>query len=386
MVGGKSSIETYDGRGRRETDPPGAGFVRREDVAVETHTVIVSARVRPQDGFDRLGPWGKHSPPTTLPIDHYPQPPLFSTATSDGTNTTLTHDGVWSPDEIVASANGGVHFFCRIKDPVRYSAKVEEVIPSEDVLIVKLGVKPGESPPPTATFTGGQISIHTVHGDVLALSGEILLAAWPWVFAEVRHGDGPSVAISIGDTAQLAQSPTHADLFKHVHHEQAVGLQHAITFKDKMPDPTEVQLLEYRARIEFAGQMGPFGPAAQALRMPATPNVPPPFEVTTLGVDFYDRTVVLLQLTEPSDDLLEIWWAAGVFPSEPGKPNLQFSRNAVPGDAGVRGAEGGKVLFDTLSLPVPGKVPRSVTIGVQAVNGADGRSEFETVVHTLPAS
>jgi hypothetical protein len=43
------------------------------------------------------------------------------------------------------------------------------------------------------------------------------------------------------------------------------------------------------------------------------------------------------------------------------------------------------MVFDTLSLPVPKKVDRTVTIGVQAVNAADGRGEFMTVTHTLPA-
>jgi hypothetical protein len=159
-----------------------------------------------------------------------------------------------------------------------------------------------------------------------------------------------------------------------------------VTFPDQVLDPTRAHLLEYRARVEFAGQKGPIGPAVQTFWLPPTPNDPAPFEITTLGVDFYDRTVVQLKLTKPSDDLLEVWWADGAFPADGDKPNAEFPGKAVPGDAGVRRAEDHMILFDSMSLPVPDKVPRTVTIGIQAVNSADGRSAFKTVVHTLPAT
>ena len=73
----------------------------------------------------------------------------------------------------------------------------------------------------------------------------------------------------------------------------------------------------------------------------------------------------------------KVWWADG------NVPLADFPRRAVPGDAGLRYADGGHVLFDTLSLPVPNKVDRIVTIGIQAANAADGRGDFVTVVHTI---
>jgi hypothetical protein len=370
-IGSNTSTETYGGRGRRELDPPGAGFVHREE-EVASHLVAVSARVRPQDGFDRLGLWGPWTSPIVLAIDHHPQPPLLRSATNNGTTTILTQSppADWVPDALVAAANGTVRISRRIAEPTRLSASVIRAIPSSDFLLVKLG---GVTPSDPAAYVGGQIRIGT-------LSGTVTLVSWPWATVDVPHGDGPTAAVPAGATAELSQSPTHPALFVQVHQQPAKGLPAVVTFPDAMPVATSAQLLEYRAQLVFAGQVGPLGPAVQALRLPATPKVPPPFKVTTLGVDFYHRTVVQLELTKPTPDLLEVWWADG------NVSVADFSSRAVPGDAGVRHAEIGTILFDTLSLPVPKKVPRTVTIGVQAVNGADGRSAFLTVVHALPAA
>jgi hypothetical protein len=370
-VGGAASSELYDGRGRRETDPPGAGFVHREE-QVASHLVTVSARVRPQDGFDRVGLWGPTTPTIPLAIDHHPQPPPLKGATHNGTTAALTQAQPvgWKPDALVAAAAGTLRISRRVADPAHLSAAVDQALPTGTLLIVKLG---GAAPATPADFVGGQITIGTLKGTVTSLS-------WPWATVDVPHGDGPIAAVPAGAIAEVSQSPTHPDLFIQIHQESASGIKDPITFPDSMPTPVTAELLEYRAQVAFAGLVGPFGGAVQAFRLPPTPNVPPPFTVTTLGVDFYQRTVIQLELTTPSSDLLEVWWADGNVPS------TDFSHRAVPGDAGVRSAEGGRILFDTLSLPVPKKVSRTVTIGVQAVNQADGRGAFKTVVHTLPAA
>ncbi len=370
-VGGGSTTEAYAGRGRRPNAPPGTGFVHRDE-RVASHQVVVSASVRAQDGFDRIGPPGPASPPTPLAIDHHPQPPPLRGATTDGTTATLTQPPPvdWAPDALVAAAGGTVRFLRRVGDPARFSAPVLEVLPAGGLLAVKLE---GAAPPDPSAFAGGRITIG-------ALRGAVSLLAWPVAMVDVSHGDGPVAAAIPGATAEVSQSPADPALFVPVHELPASGLPEEIVFADPLPPPVTTQLLEYRAQIAFAGLLGPLGPAVQALRLPPTPEVPPPFAITTLGVDFYHRTVVQLELTNPSAEMLEVWWAEG------SPPAADFSRRAVPGDAGVRHADGGRTLFDTLSLPIPSKVDRTVTIGVQAVNAADGRSDFATVTHTLPAA
>lgn len=370
-VGATTTKAAYDGRGRRDTDPPGSGFLHREQ-DVGSHHVTVSARLRAQDGFDRIGPPSSWSLPVVLPIDHHPQPPPLRSATNDGSTTILTQSppAGWNPDTIVAAANGLVRIYRRTADAVRFSAPVLTAVPDGTQLVVTLG---GAPPPKPGAFTGGGITIGPVRGTLVEV-------AWPMVVVEVPYGDGPIPAVPSGATAELTQSPTHPDLFTPVYDEWAKALPTKISFSDPMKSPGTALLIEYRARLVFAGHLGPFGPAVQALRLPAKPKVPPPFKVSTLGVDHYDRTIVQIELTPPSTGLFEVWWADGslLLP--------EFSVKAVPGEAGVREAEGGKILFDTLSLPVPGKMARTVTIGVQAVNAADGRSAFMTVVHTLSAT
>lgn len=369
-ITGASTTSVYDARGRHHTDPPGAGFTHREE-QVGSHHVAVAAGARAQDGFDRVGPWGPTSPLTPLRIDHHPQPPGLRSATNDGSTAILNQapPANWAPDALVAAAGGTVRIYRRIAEPRRLSAKVLEAIPDKARIAVKLD---GPAPPDPAAFSAGAVTIG-------ALKGTVSWIAWPVVMVEVPHAPGQAVAtVTKGTTAHLAQSLTHPALFVQAQEQPAAGLPAAITFPDPLAAPVTAQLIEYRAQVAFAGQAGPIGPAVQALRLPAIPNVPPPFTVTTLGVDFYHRTVVQLELTNPTEDPLEVWWADG------NVATAAFSHAAVPGDAGVRRAEGGRIVFDTLSLPTPNKVARTVTIGVQAVNAADGRSAFATVAHTLP--
>lgn len=370
LVGGAPSTQRFDGRGRRPADPPGAGFVHREE-QVQAHDVAVAARVRAQDGFDRVGPWGPQSPLTALPIDHHPQPPPLRSATNDGATALLGQapPADWEPDALVAAAAGTIRVHRRVGARARFTAPVLQVIPTNDVLAVKLD---GPAPANPPAFVGGQATIG-------ALRGTVSLLSWPVAIVAAPHGDGPVAAVPPGAVAELLQSPTDPALFVQVHEEPAAGLPATISFSDPLPPPVAAELVEYRAQVAFAGLTGPLGAPVQAFRLPATPEVPPPFTVTALGVDFYHRTLVQLELTTPSGDLLEVWWADGAVPI------AEFGHRAVPGDAGVRPAEGGRMLFDTLSLPVPKKVDRTVTIGVQAVNAADGRGEFKTVTHTLPA-
>jgi hypothetical protein len=370
IVGGAAATGLYDGRGRRPSDPPGAGFVHREE-RVKSYEVAIAASVRAQDGFDRIGPPSPTSPLTPLPIEHHPQPPPLRSATNDGTTTTLNESApTWTPDALVASAAGTVRFHRRVADRTRFSAAVLQIVPTGADLALKLD---GPAPGNPSAFLGGQITIGALKGTLSSLS-------WPVAIVSLAGSSGPVVAVPVGSIADLAQSPTHPALFIQVHEQAAVGLPAAIAFPDPLPPATTAQIVEYRAQVAFAGLTGPLGPAVQAIRLPATPNVPPPFTVTVLGVDFYHRTLVQLDLTNPSSDLLEVWWTDGDV------PGAGFPHAAVPGDAGVRPAENGRVLFDTLSLPVPKMVDRKVTIGIQAVNEADGRGGFATVTHTLPAA
>ena len=361
----------YQARGHRPEDPPGSGTVHRE-VVVDSAIVTVAAQARSLDGFDRASTWSGSTGPQSLPIDHHPQAPGFQRATNDGITATLTQPpdaAPWAPDAIVAGTGGRVQILRRVASPRTLAISVSQVIKLPGGAF---GLKTTDgAPPDPAAFVGGPVSIGAARGTVTAVS-------WPLVVVELPYAaSGPVPSIVAPATATLTQAITDPALWQQITDRAAAGLPGVIAFPDPLPATGSAQLLDYRARVSFAGQLGPMGPAVQALRLPDTPVQPPPFTVTTLGVDFYQRTLVQLALTARRSDRLAVWWADGPV------ADADFARAATPGDVAPRRAEDDTILWDTLSLPIPRMVDRVVTIGVQGVNDADGRGPFSTVQYTL---
>ncbi len=147
-----------------------------------------------------------------------------------------------------------------------------------------------------------------------------------------------------------------------------------LTFADPVPGPDEVSdTLAYQLRLSYLGYLGPASNTVRAIRIPAIPTVPPPFTVETLGVDFYNRTLVKLSFTSPvSSGRYTIWWAGGALSAS------QFENQAVPGEQRAQSPYQNHYLFDSLSLPLPQSADRTITIGIQQVNEGDGQSGFVT--------
>jgi hypothetical protein len=371
-VGGVTSDEMYDARGRRENDPPGSGIVHREEVheGPVSPQMKVAALVAAEDGFDRVGLVSQLSPATDLAIDHHPQPPVFGGAVHSGTTAALTQlSPDWVPDPMVVGGAGKVRIYRRKPVPLaRREAQILGWLPNGDLLAVRLSIQPAE----LQAFSGGSMAVGPVRGTILLVFAD-------WALVDLPHGNGAMPVLPDNMPAVLAQSPTFPGLFDKVYERPATGFPSTISFPDALPTTGKAQLIEYRAQVHFAGQSGPLGPAVQALLLPPKPKELQPFTVKTLGVDAYRRTLVQLDLSKKTTERLDVWWANGsVLLGD-------FIERAVPGDVGPQIAEGGLHLFDTLSLPIPGKVARTVTIGVQAVNAAGGRGDFMKVLHPLPA-
>lgn len=366
-------VEEYEARGRADGQEPGAGTAYRE-VDLDAPQAQLTVRLRGRDGFDRVSAWGAPAGPLDLPIDHGPPAPAFAAADHDGATVRLRQpQGVaWVPDPLVAAVAGRVRILRRIGEPRTLTVHATSATPAGDGLVV-LDLA-GSAPADPSAFLAAAVAAAGVTGTVEAL-------AWPKLVVRLPHGAaGPAPALVAPADVRLTQSPSHPALWQQVHELAAAGLPGTIAFADPLGLSDAARLLDYRAQVRFAGQLGPLGPAVQALLLPPVPVAPPPFTVTRLGRDFYDRTLVALELATPSAGLLEVWWADGHVDA------AAFARAAVPGDAGPRRAEDGTVLWDTLSLPVPDKVARRVTVGVQGVNGADGRGPFALVPVTLPAA
>jgi hypothetical protein len=161
-----------------------------------------------------------------------------------------------------------------------------------------------------------------------------------------------------------------------------MDLPREIVFTAPIPEPTnEADVLSYYARLSYLDKQGPTSNIVQAIRVPPTPIVPPPFTVELLGIDFYMRTMVKIIFTDHvSEGLFSVWWADGAFEID------QFGSQAVPGEYRAQQVQNQQFLYDVLSLPIPNNANRVVTIGVQRVNTGGGQSNFLSVQITLIAN
>lgn len=159
-----------------------------------------------------------------------------------------------------------------------------------------------------------------------------------------------------------------------------------LLFTDSVGVGDEAVTLAYATRVAFLGRVGPIGSPVMVTLVPQVPTVPPPFTVTPLGRDFFSRTLVRGELLQVQPgDRFTLWWADG-WEGDVGWPaGVPFEDRATPGEHGFQKAYGGTILYDVLSLPIPGVRERRVTYGLQRVNGAGGQSRFTTVQVTLLA-
>lgn len=126
------------------------------------------------------------------------------------------------------------------------------------------------------------------------------------------------------------------------------------------------------------------GVLRRALYLPEPPTIGPPFTADLLGLDFFNRSVLKVELTASSSGSYSLWWADG-WPAD-WPDGTTFNDNATPGEYGAQTPQYGRIIYEVLALPVARKTDRRVTIGVQRENAVGSRSEFRTVPVTLPAT
>lgn len=338
---------------------------------VPFHDVTLEGRVRAVDGWDRESVWSKPSPAVTLQLTHEPPAPPLASAVHTGTEVRVRRTAgtggadSWTPDVIVEKAGGTVGLYRRTSAPRAEDATAEEpAFAGGQRYRVRIPAVAS-----AGDFAGGRLiaagcsfAIESVQGD-------------EFVFTVPDPGEAAGASLFPAGPVSLRQDPLVPALWTELGEFPAVGLPTELVASDPVPPPTDAaEVLSYLVRVKCLGHVGPPGNVVQAVLRPAAPDVPPPFEVEPLGLDFYDRTLVRVRFTDPvAGGSYSVWWADG------DAPGPQFADRAVPGEYGAQTPFDSRVLFDVLSLPVPRQVDRTVTIGVQGVNGGHGGSEFKTV-------
>jgi hypothetical protein len=375
-IGSPPQTDVFQNRSRRPEEPPFRGETART-LDVPFHDVLLKTRGRATDGWDRASAPSAWTPPTPLALRHEPPPPPLASARYNGGTLRIVRQvgdpdfPDWQPDRVVREATGRVSVYRQVAQPRTENVGVSAPIHVEGRLY-KTAI-PGVAT--ASDFADGFLIAGRVKASITRIVGADF-------YFEAPDEGGGSVTLFDTGPARLQQSPKNEGLWTMVADFSAVGLPPELVFSDPVPGSTgKADVLSYCTRISYLGRIGPSSNVAQAFRIPATPIVPPPFTVEVLGIDFYDRTMVKIRMTTPaSGGKFSVWWADGAL------TGAQFSGQGVPGEYGAQTAENGLFLYDVLSLPIPKNVNRTVTIGVQQVNEAEGQSNFSTVHFVLSAA
>jgi hypothetical protein len=369
--------EVFENRGRSVGLSPFEEKIARS-VEVPFFDVDLMCRCRAIDGWDRVSLPSAWAGPTSLVLIHQPPPPpLESAFHSSGQTKILRSVGdsvlpVWRPDVVVEKSLAKVFIYRRILGLNQRIQTVNVTSPAlvegdlYKTIMTTAVIAPNE-------FVGGYLVKGGFKTKIVDISGTE-------VFFRVPNVGGGTLILFGAGNVKLHQNPKHENLWTKVAEFPVNGLSTELDFSDSVPGPVdEADMLSYYARLSFSGQLGPPGNIVSAVRIPPVPAVSPPFTVELLGLDFYMRTMVKIHLTNPSGGLFTVWWADGAYDED------SFSSQAVPGEYKAQQAEDGLFLYDVLSLPIPNKTNRTVTIGVQRVNASGGQSNFCTVQIVLPA-
>jgi hypothetical protein len=390
-TGAPSAANTFIQRSRQDGDPPLGGQLRRE-LEVSWHDVTLRASVRPVDAWDREGPPSPMSPATPLQLRHTPLAPPLSMARRDGGAVTLRRaipkvgspgpQEDWAPDVIVQRAAGRVIVLKRLMTPAIVDIVFDDPWPvpgsAEYLVHVVAPVSFNASP-----YVGGSLVVGSVRAEIVS-AGPPGPGGTELRFEPVRDGRLNPVVFGAG-AGVVQEDPSNPTLWTQVASFGVDALPDDLVFTEPGPLPTDTaDTASYTTAVTFLGRRGPIANTVTAMLLPAVPIKPPAFVVTRLGHDYFARTLVKVELTNPMPGKFTLWWADGVA-GDPGWPaGSLFQDHGAPGEYGGQTAVDGIFLYDVLSLPIPGVRDRHVTFGLQRVNGAGGQSPFETVEETLP--
>jgi hypothetical protein len=355
-------------RTRRPEDvPPDVSVARSFDV--DFPDVMLQARARAIDAWDRTSGYSTWSPATGLTLRHEPEPPPLAYAIYDaGTVRIARAVGKpdvpdWQPDPFVNKVSGQVFIYRQTAAAQSADATFGLPVPMNDgrYRVAVSGIAN------LADFIGGSFSIGGFTETILAVVGSDVL------FRADKTSFMPG-------QAHLMQDPKHPALWSKVAAFAIANLPVELVFSDPLPPPAGTAVDSYCARLAYYGRLGPAGNVVRSIRQAAVPAVPPPFTVQFLGIDYFHRTMVKITFTTPvSAGRFSVWWAAGVVSS------ADLASVGASGHFLAQEAHLGTSLYDVMALPIPQHIGRTVTIGVQRVGGGGVQSDFTVVPVLIPA-
>ncbi len=357
----------------------------QHSMAVSFHDEKIRCRVRSIDGWDRVSAYTNWIAWRRLSFHHFPEVPLLEKVKYKDGQVTITrkqgiqnsgdasYDYRWRPDIVVKHDSSAKILVYRKKMGESGEPKVQTIT----ITKIKL-LKIEEN-----GMAHYKVSI-LENLDLTCFKNGFLSQASSFFKTRVERINGNHIYFkSYNDElchpalAKLQQDINHLDLWEEIAQFDPLVLPVEMQFVDNLPEPKEqLALLSYQLRLRCLGEIGLASNRVQDFRIPATPQTPPPFEVATLGTDFYNRTMVKIKLKNHMSGSYSIWWAEGNI------DNIEeFKAKAVVGELASQEVSQGVYLYDVLSLPIRynSSHPRAITIGIRRVNMGGDSSAFQIV-------
>ncbi|WP_420540429.1 hypothetical protein ACN92M_26720 (plasmid) [Paenibacillus polymyxa] len=332
---------------------------------VDFPDVRLRARCRAVDGWDRVSEFSDWTPPTSLQLRHEPSaPPLLSAQYKCGevclTRNWRQNGGMdWTPDSLISQIGGNIEVYRQINRP-----RTSQVNFGTPQLVLDGKMKAFvTSETHLSDFMGGTFQAGLLCETILDIDDQSIY----WRAVDTAGQGGTLFGSGKG---KLIQDEKHPSLWVKVAEFPVENLPKELVFSDLFPASDKIEVESYFLRIAYWDRLGPPGEIVRSIRHPemVLPS-PPMFTVEQAGIDFYHRSLIKVSLNQPIEEgTYTLWWADGIVGTD------EIPTHGTMGSYPNQTLQDGRFLYDVLPLPNQQKVPRTMTIGIQATttNGLMG--------------
>lgn len=349
---------------------------------VSFHDEVLKCRVKAVDSWDRTSEYTNWVFLNDLEFNHTSSAPFLDSVkylSEEGTkNVTISelNKDKWNPDIIVRNDPNAKIIVYRQK--LANEGKVKSKVININDLIHISTDETGLSQYYVKVDNGILDYIDYENGMLFQASSSfkvrIQKISQQKIYFEINQDDNIVSLCNLGE-ARLEQDLNNLELWVAVENLLVSDYTGSINFNDFLPLPIEESdILSYHVRVQTLGQIGLASNKVQDYRIPKVLSSVPPFTIEREGKDFYNRTLIKIELKNRSSGRYSIWWAKNKYNSVP-----EFSKVAVLGELEDQYLYEGKYLYDILPLPI--KISDKgrdieITVGIKQVTESGVTSPF----------
>ncbi len=347
--------------------------------SVDFYDVSFRIRLRLMDNWDRVSGYTHWSHWQRLDFEHTAEAPwLKQVRYAEGGRVTLIREKSWKPDRVVKSDSSAKVLVYRRKigalgEPRSMQVTIEALellgVDARGVGHYRIGFVEHID---QGLFREGFLSQASTHFKIKIET----INSHGLYFETQQDTRLPDLG-----SATLTQDANDLRLWEHVAGFNPNNLPIVMEFDDPLP-PSQEELVRYsyQLRLQTFGVLDSPSNTVEDFVLPPTPKMAPPFVVTTLGVDFYHRTMIDIRFLYPCEGRYRIYWMEGKVTQEE-----EFTPFAVEGLKGIQEVLDGYYLYDLLPLVLRQREDQDtvITLGIRRENSGGETSPFR-LVHFNP--